>query len=270
MEQASVNGITLEYEEKGSGEPVVFIHGALIANTFEPLMAEPALNGFRLIRYHRRGHATSTQGEGPLPVSIHSADCLALLRHLTATPAHVVGHSGGGVIALQLVRDAPEAVRSLTLMEPALLDVPSGTQLLTKAMGIVQMYQSGDRSGAVHEFLRSVCGETYRERVEAAIPGALEQAAKDADTFFGRELPALTGWTFTQRDAAGIKRPVLSVLGAASEAVWPGYGEIHARVLDWFPDTKPFVLPGATHLLQVENPRDMAAALSSFLQAASD
>ena len=50
----------LEYEERGDGEPVLLIHGALIATTFVPLMSEPALaDRYRLIRYHRAGQILS-------------------------------------------------------------------------------------------------------------------------------------------------------------------------------------------------------------------
>jgi pimeloyl-ACP methyl ester carboxylesterase len=55
MENATVNGVQLEYEVRGGGEPMLLIHGASVAETFVPLMKEPALARFRLIRYHRRG-----------------------------------------------------------------------------------------------------------------------------------------------------------------------------------------------------------------------
>ena len=93
MERANVAGITIEYEIAGHGEPVAFIHGALIAETFRPLLAEPALTDrYHLIRYHRRGYAGSTHTRGPVSVAQHGADCRALLRHLGVERAHVVGH----------------------------------------------------------------------------------------------------------------------------------------------------------------------------------
>lgn len=263
IERASVDGLTLEYEVVGSGDPVVLIHGSHIADTFATLMAEPVLSEhFRLIRYRRRGFAGSSSAENPLPVSTQAADCLALLRQLGVQRAHVVGHSYGGAIALQLALDAPESVRSLSLLEPALLGVPSGPQLLEQIERIVTTYEAGDRAGAVDAFLTAVCGKAYRTAVESALPGAMGQAVADADTFFGVELPALGEWTFSGEDAARVKQPVLAVLGADSDTV---FGEGNQLLLDWFPQAKRFVLPRAAHLLHVQNPGDMARALAGFL-----
>ena len=43
VERRTIDGITLEYEDSGVGEPVVFIHGALIADAFRPLLSEGGL-----------------------------------------------------------------------------------------------------------------------------------------------------------------------------------------------------------------------------------
>src|SRR5437867_1928999 len=84
MDRAEVDGMTLEYEESGSGDPVVFIHGAHMGDTYRPLMAEPALKNYKLIGYHRRGYAGSSKPAGAVSISTHAADCLALLRKLDA------------------------------------------------------------------------------------------------------------------------------------------------------------------------------------------
>jgi pimeloyl-ACP methyl ester carboxylesterase len=95
----------------------------------------------------------------------------------------------------------------------------------------------------------------------------MDQAALDADAFFTGEFPAIAEWQFTEADAARIKQPVLSVVGANTDASigLPVYTEIHERVLDWFPNARSFVLPKAAHLLQVENPQGMAEGLAAFL-----
>jgi len=267
MKRADIDGITLEYEVQGTGDPVVLIHGAWIADTFPTLMNEPVLRDrFRLIRYRRRGYGGSSRADGQLPVSRHAADCLALMRSLDAEPAHVVGHSYGCDVALRLALDAPEAVRSLSLLEALLFDVPSAPKLVDELERAAQMCEAGEKAAAVDSGLRSVCGQEYRAALDAAVLRGFEQAVSDADTLFGAELPALGEWTFTRGDAARIKQPVLSVLGANSDAVVaaPVWGESHERLLEWLPQAKPFVLPRATHLLHVQNPRDMAQALAGF------
>ena len=56
MERARVDGADLEFAATGAGEPVLLIHGALIAEANAPLCAESVLNSrYRLVRIHRRG-----------------------------------------------------------------------------------------------------------------------------------------------------------------------------------------------------------------------
>jgi pimeloyl-ACP methyl ester carboxylesterase len=107
--------------------------------------------------------------------------------------------------------------------------------------------------------------------LDKALPGAFDQAVADADTFFGQELPSLREWSFTREDAARITRPVLAVTGAKSDEARPVSGEVlrvfaerQELLLAWLPNVEPFILPDATHLLQVQNPRGMAEALAAF------
>src|SRR5688572_20635451 len=149
MKRARVDGGELEFEVTGAGEPVLLIHGALIAEAYAPLCAEPALNSrYRLVRIHRRGYGGSGPARAPFSLAEQADDCRALLRHLGIERAHIVGHSSGGVIALRLALDAPEVVHSLVLLEATLLDVPSGG-LLFEALGpVVEQYGAGDTEGA--------------------------------------------------------------------------------------------------------------------------
>ena len=101
MERAEVNGVTLEYEVRGDGEPVVLIHGGLLTDENTPLAKEPALTDrFKVINYHRRGFAGSSRPEGQATIGDQVADLQALLAFLDVERAHVVGHSLGGVIGV--------------------------------------------------------------------------------------------------------------------------------------------------------------------------
>jgi pimeloyl-ACP methyl ester carboxylesterase len=267
MNRAQIGESELEYEVRGAGEPVVLVHGAHIADAFAPLLSEPALTQqYELILYHRRGFAGSTHPNSPLSIEQQAADCLGLMRHLGVQTAHIVGHSYGGAIALQLALDAPEAVQSLALLEPALLIVPSAPQFF-EAMGpVFQMYETGDKAGAVDGFLQAVIGPDYRSVLDRVLPGAFSQAVADADTFFRFELPALQQWSFTQVDAGRITQPVLAVVGADSHTLWPGWIEVHELVQAWLPQAEAFELKDSTHGLQIIDPKGMAERLAGFFK----
>lgn len=262
-------GVELEYSLRGSGEPVVLVHAGLFAEWFRPLLAEPALAvRYRLVSYHRVGYAGSSRVQGPVGIARQATHVRALMRHLGIARAHIVGHSSGGNIALQVALDAPDEVQSLSILEAA-LPVGGGSERLLSTRqaamaSIVGQFQAGNRAAAVDGFMRMVSGPGYRAPFEAALPGALDQGVADADTFFGQELPAIQQWQLTRGDAARITRPVLAVVGEKSVEVSPIWSERQQLLLNWLPNVEGFVLPGATHLLHLQNPRGMAEALASF------
>jgi pimeloyl-ACP methyl ester carboxylesterase len=134
-----------------------------------------------------------------------------------------------------------------------------------EAMGpVLQMYEAGNKTGAVDGFLQAVVGPEYRSVLDRVLPGAFAQAVADADTFFRIELAALEQWSFTQADAGRITQPTLAVLGADSHTLWPGWIEVHHLVQAWLPQAEAFVLKGATHGLQIINPKGMAEGLAGF------
>jgi pimeloyl-ACP methyl ester carboxylesterase len=265
MNRAQIDGIALEYEVRGTGEPVVLIHGSFVADGLKPLLAEPSLTEqCQVFLYHRRGFAGSTHLEAPISLAQKAADCRAFMEHVGIQRAHVVGHSSSGNIALQLALDSPEVVHSIALLEPALFGVPSTPQLMESFAPAFQMYEAGNKAEAVDGCLRVVFGAGYRDVLDRVLPGAFAQAVTDADTFFQFEMPALQQWSFTQADASRIKQPVLSVIGSESHKLWKGRTEVHDLVQAWWPQAETFVLQGAAHALQIENPTGMAKGLTAF------
>ena len=264
MERARTDGAELEYEVSGRGEPAVFIHGAFIADTFRPLLAEPSLGGrYRLILYHRRGYAGSGRASGPVSVARHVADCRALLRHLGVKRAHVVGHSYGGIVALQLALDAPGVAHSLALLEPGLMVGASAQDYRESLARGVERYREAGAAVVVDEFLQARW-PGYRATLEGVLPGAFAQAVADAETWFEREASGQLGWHFGEAEVRRISQPTLSVLGGESDALWSRFGETHRLLLEWLPHAEGFVLPGTTHLMQIQDPRGMAEALAAF------
>jgi pimeloyl-ACP methyl ester carboxylesterase len=264
LDNASLDGAELEYEVSGRGEPVVFIHGAFIAGTFRPLLTEPSLTGhYRLILYHRRGYAGSSRASGPVSVAQQAADCRALLRYLGVERAHVVGHSYGGIVTLQLALDTPGVVHSLALLEPGLMVGASAQGYRESLARGVERYREAGAAVVVDEFLEARW-PGYRATLEGALPGAYAQAVADAETWFEREASGQLAWRFGEAEVRRISRPTLSVLGGESDALWSRFGETHRLLLGWLPHAEGFVLPGATHFMQIENPRGMAESLAAF------
>ena len=265
LASAVLDGVELEYEKRGGGEPVVLIHPGHFADWFTPLLDEPALTEhYRVLTYHRVGCAGSSHIAGPVSFAQQAAHCRALMHHVGIERAHVVGHSTSALIALQLALDAPGAVHSLALLEPAFISVPSAQTSRAFVGTAVQLCRAGDKAGAVDTFLQGTCGLGYRAVLDRALPDAFDQHVADADTFFGQELPALQQWSFTPEDARRITQPVLAVIGAKSQEQDRIWVERHELLLSWLPNVEPFVVPDATHLLQVQNPRAMAEGLAAF------
>jgi pimeloyl-ACP methyl ester carboxylesterase len=265
MDRAALGDVELEYELRGDGEPVLLIHPGIFADWFTPLFQERVLTSrYRLVHYHRAGCAGSSHVVGPMSLSRQAAHGRSLLQHLGISRAHVVGHSSSGNVALQLALDAPDVVQSLALLEPALMSVPSAATSRVFLGTAVQLFRGGDKSGAVDTFLRGTCGPGYRTTLDQVLPHAFAQHVADAETFFEQELPALQQWSFRQEDARRIIQPALAVVGARSLELDPIWGERHQLLLDWLPNVEPFVLPDATHLLQVTNPSGIAKGLAAF------
>ena len=270
MKSAKLNGIELAYEVQGEGEPLLLIGPGPIADSLLPLMKTAALSTrYRLIRYHQRGQGRSTPGAGPVTFQQHANDAAALLRHLGITRAHVAGHSTGGDIALQLALDFPDCVHTLILLEPPLVKVPSGPRFLERAAPAIEAYVAGDRARAVATFLSMACSLEWMECqavIVQHVPGGVEQAVQDADTFFGSYLPSLAAWQFDATDATRITQPVLSVLGTQTDTMFrEGRAQLHA----WFPQTEDCTIEGAAHLLHLQQPERVARGIAEFIAAHS-
>ena len=262
MQIADAGGNRIEFESRGSGEPVLLIHGSVVADSYVPILAEPSLSRFRLVRYRRRGYGGSTHSPPPVSIADQAADCAALMRHLGIERAHIVGHSYGGAIAMQLALDFPAAVHSLSLLEPALVFKIAGTNKLSERLFPMNVkYQSGDKAGAIEHFMGEIEGPAWRNALDS-VPGAWQMAIADADNFFQVEGIAMADWGFSAADARRIRQPILAMVGANTA---PAFHETHALALAWFPHAEPVEIPGATHMLMMVKPRAVAEAISAFL-----
>jgi pimeloyl-ACP methyl ester carboxylesterase len=259
VDRFEFDDVELSYQLDGDGERVVFVHASPFVSWYQPLIAQ--LRDFSTLTYRRHLRKPADGDYRPLTVGEDAVICARLMDHLGWRTAHVVGHSYGCLVALQLAMDAPERVASVALLEPAARGVSSSEQVVAALRPIFAAYRSGDTAGAVDGFLRHVCGDDYRTTLERAVPGAFNEALDNADLFFQAEMPAVQQWSFGPDGASHVTKPVLNVLGTQSA---PRFVEGAELVQTWFPDAERFSIPDAGHLLMVQNPTAVANGLTDF------
>jgi pimeloyl-ACP methyl ester carboxylesterase len=260
MERLAFDDVELTYRVRDGGERVVFVHASAFVSWYDPLLRE--LGGLSTLVYRRRLRRPASRGYRALTVGEDAASCARLMDHVGWPRAHVVGHSYGALVALQLALDSPERVGSVVLLEPAARGVSSSAEIAAALRPVIAAYAAGDTAGAVDGFLRHVCGDRYRATLDRVVPSAFGEALEEADLFFQAEMPAVQAWSLMPGDAERITQPVLNVLGAESA---PRFAQGSELVQSWLPHAERFSVPDAGHLLMVQNPTALAQGVSEFV-----
>jgi pimeloyl-ACP methyl ester carboxylesterase len=116
--EVRVNGVSLTYEEYGSGAAILGIHGTGSSLALWRDAGKRLGEHGRAIIYDRRGFGRSERPEPFVSdIRTHADDAAALLDALGASPAVVIGRSQGGEIAVDLALRHPDHVRALALLE---------------------------------------------------------------------------------------------------------------------------------------------------------
>jgi pimeloyl-ACP methyl ester carboxylesterase len=267
MELANLDGVEIEFDVRGSGETLMLVHGAILADALLPLIEEPLIaDNYRVVSHHRRGFAGSARTAPSFTIDHWVSDCLALLRYLDIPRVHVAGHSYGAVISLQFVLSSPDKVISLALLEPPILNSnPASNEFMEKLTPLIETYKKGDKRVATDGFLTLVLGQGYRNVIDKVLPsGAFELAVSDIDNFYQAELNALGSWSFDEEKAKKIKPPVLSFVGTETT---PIFYNSHKLIMKWVEHARQYVVPKATHGLQMWNPKAVAEGLSNFINS---
>ncbi|HEV8394810.1 MAG TPA: alpha/beta hydrolase [Vicinamibacterales bacterium] len=253
---------------QGSGPDVVLVHGALgDQRQWEPIAAALAPR-FRTHAVSRRHH-----WPGPMPAAaerytyeLHRDDVLGLIDRLGG-PVHLVGHSYGAGVVLLAALQAPERVRSLTLIEPAF-----GSLLPEAGPGLAE--EKATRMAALNQVRALVGADKHLEAAEVFIdwvqggPGgfsSLPEAARQGLHDNARTLgPTIAG---SQPDVSpaslrGLRMPSLVVIGEQTRGFYRLIGEVTAGGI---PGGRLAKLPGCSHMTIVEAPEGTATLLGDFL-----
>ena len=246
-----VNGVRIHIEERGSGAPILGIHGAgSSALLWHDAVVKLARLG-RVIAYDRRGCSRS---ERPQPyertsVSEHADDAAELLRALDAAPAVVVGRSYGGTVAMDLAIRYPALVRGLAVLEG---DAPRELAPETTEWIDAVSERLGDVAGrvGVDAVGEALVEEILGEGVWPQVPDELRRVLTDNGPAILAELNG-EWWLEADADAlAGLRQPVLLVTATDSRSELRRPSEALAAVL---PNAQLIVVEGG-HLIDPAAP----------------
>jgi pimeloyl-ACP methyl ester carboxylesterase len=264
MPELEVGGRRLAWREGGVGAPALMLHctlghsgafGGIMARTRDRLATRaPDLPG----------HGGTGRDPGR---AIHDQAFEDALRLLEGRgPAHLLGHSFGGTVALRIAVAAPEKVASLTLIEPvqfsllAEADPAAYAAEAAAAAPCVAAMAAGDWPAAAAEFLGrwgaapfAALAPAQAAEVLARMPLARESQPALSD-------PAVAPVRLAE--VGGIRVPVLLIGGAASPPATHAILDALARAL---PQARRVEIPRAGHMAPITHAEAVSGALRDFL-----
>jgi pimeloyl-ACP methyl ester carboxylesterase len=114
-EYVELPGVRTWYEVEGQGDPLLLLHGGFCTNeTWGPQRADFAAE-HRVFLPERRAHGHTPDVEGPLSYNDMADDTIEFLNSVVGGPAHLVGWSDGGIVALLVAIARPDLVRKIAV-----------------------------------------------------------------------------------------------------------------------------------------------------------
>src|SRR5213593_960753 len=268
-----VRGTDLRFVERGTGIPVVFVHGSLGTLESWGPQIDAFATRFRVIAYSRRYHwPNAAQPDGQeYSLSLHADDLIGLIEALGLERVHLVGSSYGAYVALLATLRRPDLVRSLVLTEPPILPLvartPWGDSLrqvfeATVLDATQRAFQRGDSLDALRRFVDGMSGRAGRfDGLPEADRAALLRTAFELRLELAAD-PAVYMPALSCAEAGSIRHSVLLVTGERSPRVFHVITEELARCLA---AEEVVTVPGAGHDMHADNPAYYNAAVLQFL-----
>jgi 3-oxoadipate enol-lactonase len=254
MEKATVNGVSIAYQRRGKGIPLVLMHGYPLDHSIWNEVALLLDKSFDLILPDLRGFGQSAAVGSDYTVADMAADMAGLVDHLKVQNIMVAGHSMGGYIALAFARAYPKRVLGLGLVSTqSVADTAERkegryqTARQVAEQGVAVIAGSMPQKLSPDQRVQDSVAKLIRRQPVAGIVGALKALAGRPDS---TSLLAAFGF------------PVVIVHGDA-DALIPieRAREVKAAI----PQAHLVELHGAGHMPMMENPTATAEALSWLL-----
>ena len=175
------HGALVNYSRTGTGPPVLLIQGIGIVGAGWRPQVDGLADRYTMITFDNRGIGASTIGRDRLTVNDMAEDALAIMDAESIDRAHLVGHSMGGLIALQIALTAPHRVQSLALL-CTFPDGRSGARISPAMLLTSLRTRVGTRTMRRNAFMELVMPGAMLRRVDR------EQLAEQLRPLFGRDL----------------------------------------------------------------------------------
>jgi pimeloyl-ACP methyl ester carboxylesterase len=277
--------VSLYYEERGAGRPVVFVHGIPTDYRAWSAQTEPFSRTHRTVALSRR-YASPNSRQGDLAdstVGNNAADLKGFIERLGMGPVDLVGHSYGGFVAAYLAADHRDLVRSLVLVEPAISTLlvanqKSATQLLALLLKSPSVALSARRfqGRSLIPSLKALEAGDLEKAVELNVdgvqdwPGAYAKMPEETRRMMldnARTIAELRTEfpRFTAEEASKISARTLILNGESSSPWLRKIGELFAGAV---PKAEAVRVPRARHFPHMENPEFFNEKVLAFLEGA--
>ena len=273
------NEIKLHYVERGQGEPIVFVHGAIgDYSDWTRQLESFAKEGYRAISYSRRYNYPNDNELRPGDSKASEAgDLVALIRALGLKKTHLVGFSAGAYISLVAALEHPDLFQTLTLAEPPLpswlasrprKEAGKGLAYLKRVSDqrvapVERAFEAGDERAAVRAFVDSFGGKGAFDGLPKVVQ---ENRIRNA-----RELRAIVAIvrSYPHVDRERVRQMKVPTLvlsadksNATSTRTDPELTELLPRKT-----SKRVMIKGARHIMWVDQPEQCEKAVLEFIRA---
>ncbi len=262
----------LHHTDQGQGSPALLLHSGGLSSRQWRVLASQLQANHRVLNPDLIGYG----GSGPLApgAGFHFRDDLDALEELLAPiaePVHLVGHSYGGLLALQLALRAPQRVRSLALYEPVAFGILHGSSDQTEARLIAEESRAmealaDDRDGQGG-------GEAWMERFVdwwqgAGVWRSLPEGSRAAFLSAGRktflEVQSLLADRTPPAAYAALAAPALILAGGRSPEV---ERMVCRKLAAALPRGRLELLAGAGHMGPLTHLAEVNSKIAAFIDA---
>lgn len=154
--RAQINGLDMYYEVRGSGEPLVMLHGAILPDVGPS--ADALAQDFMVIAPHLQGRGHTRDINRPFTYEAMADDVAALLAHIAVSKARILGQSMGGGVALRIGLRHPQLVDRLVLVSTVMASSGWNPKVQQE---LIEMGSGAAKSAA--EVAKSDVGRAYPE-----------------------------------------------------------------------------------------------------------